>query len=53
MEKENKKPDFDKIVEQWFAENILGTPVTTITEAYNVVYLAKEKLKKQLSNLAV
>jgi hypothetical protein len=42
----------EALIEQWFFESFHGSTVARSTEAWNVVYAAKEELKRRLVDRA-
>jgi hypothetical protein len=42
----------ETIVERWWADHFLGSPVAQVTGAWNHAFAAKEELKQRLKQLA-
>lgn len=52
MQKEKPQEDIkstDEIIDKWFANHFHNSPASSDTAVYNLIYAAKEDLKKRLT----
>ena len=46
------KDSIEQLIERWWAEHFLGSPVSQVTQAWNHAFAAKEDLKRLLADFS-